>query len=86
MDCIFVSDQPNIVEEIWVNVTEAAEITGYNRKYALQLAGKLWQIPEETRPVRMRKRTSGYDLWLPDLMAYIEKEGRGPYLKHPENE
>jgi hypothetical protein len=81
-----VSDQTSIVEEIWVNVTEAAEITGYNRKYALQLAGKLWQISEESRPVKMRKRTNGYDLWLPDLMTYIEKERRGPYFKQTENE
>jgi hypothetical protein len=73
------------VEEIWVNVTEAAELIGYNRQYTLQLAGKLWQIPEESRPVKMRKRSSGYDMWLPDLAAYIEKTGRGPYTKQPEN-
>ena len=79
------SDQQS-VEPTWVNVTEAAAITGYNRQYFLKLAAKLWQQPEATRPIKMRKRSSGYDLWLPDLMVYIEKEARGPYVKHPENE
>ena len=78
------SDQP-LIEEIWVNVTEAAGITGYNRQYVMRLANKIWQQPEEGRPVKMRKRSSGYDMWLPDLMTYLEKEGRGPYIKHTEN-
>jgi hypothetical protein len=69
-------------EEIWVNVTEAAELTGYNPQTLRQLAGRLWHQPEATRPVKMRKRSSGYDMWLPDLAAYIEKTGRGPYLKN----
>ena len=80
------TDQPNIIEEIWVNVTQAAELTGYNRKYLLKLVKQLWELPEESRPIKMWKRSSGYDLWLPDLMAYVEKEARGPYLKNPENE
>lgn len=77
--------EPKIVEETWVNVTEAAEITGYNRGHILRLARTMWHQSEADRPVKLRKRTSGYDLWLPDLMTYIQREARGPYTKRPEN-
>lgn len=77
--------EERVVEEIWVNVTEATEITGYNRGHILRLARTMWHQPEESRLIKLRKRSSGYDLWLPDLMAYIEKEGRGPYIKQAEN-
>jgi predicted DNA-binding transcriptional regulator AlpA len=79
-----VSDQ-TLIEEIWVNVTESAEITGYNRGHVWRLVHNMWRLPEENRPIKLRKRSSGYELWLPDLMAYVDKEGRGPYLKNSEN-
>jgi len=81
-----VTDQPSIVEEIWVNVTQAADITGYNRQYVLRLARNLWKLPEKSRPIKMWKRSSGYDLWLPDLMNYIENIGHGPHRKPSNNE
>jgi hypothetical protein len=68
-------------QETWVNVTEAAEITGYNRGYILKLATKIWRLPEDEREIQLRKRSSGYDIWLPDLLAYIEKPFRGPQPK-----
>jgi hypothetical protein len=68
-------------QEIWVNVTEAAALTGYNRDHMRKLATKLWKLPEDERPVRLRKRSSGYDIWLPDLMAYIQEFGYGAYGK-----
>jgi hypothetical protein len=67
------------IEAIWVNVTEGAQITGYNRGYVVQLAKRLWDQPEDSREIRVRKRTSGYELWLPDLVTYMKK--RGPYQK-----
>jgi len=74
-----VTDQPAIVEEIWVNTTEGAEITGYNQQYLMRLAQKVSQQPEEEREIKIRRRR-GYELWLPDLVAYIER-ARGPYTK-----
>jgi hypothetical protein len=70
---------PNVVEEIWVNVTEGTEKTGYHRDYVQKLARENWKLPEEKRLIRVHKRSSGYDLWLPDLISYIEKHGFGPY-------
>jgi hypothetical protein len=68
-------------EEIWVNVTEGAKITGYNRDYVIKLAMRLWKKPEEARDIKVRKRTFGYELWLPDLIAYVQRPGRGPQRK-----
>ena len=68
-------------QDIWVNVTEAAERTGYSREYILKLAMKIWKIPEDQREIHLRKRTSGYEIWLPDLMDYIQKPFRGPQGK-----
>jgi hypothetical protein len=68
-------------QEIWVNVTEAAEITNYNRDHMRKLATKLWKLPEEQRPVQLRKRSSGYDIWLPDLLVYLREFGHGPQRK-----
>jgi hypothetical protein len=68
--------------EIWVNVTEAAEITGYSRQHMKMVISGLWQIEESQRGVRMRKRSSGFDVWLPDLLVYLAGQGRrGPYTK-----
>ena len=68
-------------QEIWVNVTEAAEMTGYHRDYIKKLAMKIWKLPENERSVQMRKRSSGFDIWLPDLVAYLRENGHGPYGK-----
>ena len=68
--------------EIWVNVTEAAQMIGYNREYLKKLILQLWKLPEDERPVQIRKRSSGFDLWFPDLLAYLREFGHGPYNKH----
>lgn len=68
------------IEETWVNVTEGAEITGYNRGYVVKLAKVIWDQPEAEREIRLRKRSNGYELWLPDLVRYAQK--RGPYVKN----
>jgi hypothetical protein len=65
----------------WVNVAEGAEITGYNREYVSKLAMKLWKKPEAERQIRLRKRTNGFELWLPDLIAYTKDAGHGPQRK-----
>jgi hypothetical protein len=67
-----------MTEEIWVNSTEGAEITGYHRDHVQELARNNWKKPETERLIRVRKRTNGYDIWLPDLVRYIEEHGRGP--------
>jgi len=78
---MFVSDSPLVVEEIWVNTREGAEKTGYNRQYVKLLAMKIWRQPENERPIQMRKRSNGFELWLPDLMTYVNLPGRGPQRK-----
>jgi hypothetical protein len=84
MDCIPVSDQPTVIEEIWVSTGEGAEITGYHRDHVQKLARDNWKLPEDERLIRgIRKRKWGYDIWLPDLMSYIEKHGHGPFKKNP---
>ena len=69
----------HLTEETWVNVTEGAQITGYNRDYVVKLAKVVWDQPEIEREIRIRKRSNGYELWLPDLVRYAQK--RGPYGK-----
>jgi hypothetical protein len=71
-----------MTKRIWVNVTEGAQITGYNRSYVQQLATKISKKPEAEREIRLRWRTNYWELWLPDLMAYINsKSERGPRAK-----
>jgi hypothetical protein len=74
------ADSP-VVEEIWVNTREGAELTGYNRLHVQKLARDNWNLPEAERLIRVRKRSNGYDIWLPDLFNYIEKHGIGPYKR-----
>jgi hypothetical protein len=31
--------------------------------------------------IKLRKRSGRYELWLPDLLTYIEEIGYGPYPK-----
>ena len=79
-----ISSRESRVKKIWVNVSEAAEITGYNRGHMWRLVNTMWNQPEDERPVKLRRRTTGYELWLPDLIGYMEKEARGPYSKQSE--
>jgi hypothetical protein len=69
-------------EEIWVNIREGAEITGYSRQYILNLAMEMQKTPEEEREVKVKKRSFGYELWLPDLLVHRKRMGRGPRKKH----
>lgn len=69
----------HLTEETWVNLTEGAHATGYSREYVFKLARRMWEQPEEERQIRVRKRSNGYEMWLPDLIAYAEK--RGPYKR-----
>jgi hypothetical protein len=70
------------VEEIWVNVTEGAELSGYNADHVRLLARDNWRLPEAQRLIKVRKRTNGYDIWLPDLIRYKTEVGRGPHEKN----
>ena len=67
--------------ETWVNTTEAAEFTGYHRDYVQKLARDNWKLSDKERLIRVRKRSRGYDIWLPDLLNYIKEHGYGPYPK-----
>jgi hypothetical protein len=66
--------------EIWVSTSEAAELTGYDQQYLQRLALKITRQPEAERLIRLRSRTRRYEFWLPDLIEYMEKYGRGPHL------
>jgi hypothetical protein len=66
------------IDEIWVSVTEAAQKTGYNYHTMRKLAWSVAKKPDEEREFRMRRRSYGWELWLPDLIAYIGKPGHGP--------
>ena len=66
-------------QEIWVMTTEGAELTGYNRQYLEQLARKILRLPEDERDIKVRLRARRYELWLPDLLRYIEEIGYGPH-------
>lgn len=68
-------------DEMWVNTREGAEKTGYNRQYVKLLAMRIWRQTEKERSIRIRKRSNGFELWLPDLMAYVGLPGRGPQRK-----
>ena len=69
------------VEEIWVNSAEGAEITGYSRQYMTRLATIMNKKPEAEREIKLKRRTYGYEMWLPDLIDYIENVGHGPHRK-----
>ncbi|HEX2620337.1 MAG TPA: hypothetical protein VHL11_09325 [Phototrophicaceae bacterium] len=72
----------------WVNVTEGAEITGYHPDYVRKLARDNSRLPEEERVIKVRQRSHGYQIWLPDLRNYIESIGNGPLQKrnpHPKD-
>lgn len=69
---------PNINDETWVSTVEAEQITGYARRYLQQLARHFYSLPENERLIRVRKRNIGYELWLPDIVKYIDEHGNGP--------
>jgi hypothetical protein len=66
-------------QEIWVMTTEGAELTGYNRYYLEKLANKNSKLPEDERQIKVRKRLGRHELWLPDLLRYIDEIGYGPH-------
>jgi hypothetical protein len=66
-------------EETWVNTVEGAEITGYNPDYLRELVRNNWKLPEDQRLIRVRKRSNRYDIWLPDLIYYLNNQGNGPH-------
>ncbi len=65
-------------QEIWVLTGEGAELTGYSQEYLEKMANKNWRLPEDDRLIKTRKRRGRYELWLPDLLRYIEEIGNGP--------
>ena len=67
-------------QEIWVMTSEGAELTGYSGEYLERLANKNFHLPEDERHITIRKRAGRfYELWLPDLLRYIEDIGYGPH-------
>jgi hypothetical protein len=68
-------------EEIWVNATEGAGITGYSAIHLRKIVRENWKLPDDQRLIKIRKRSHGYDMWLPDLIMYIAEHGHGPYQK-----
>jgi hypothetical protein len=66
-------------QEIWVLTTEGAEVTGYNGQYLKKLAQRMSKLPEDERDIKIRKRVGRYELWLPDLLRYIDEIGYGPH-------
>ena len=68
-------------QEIWVITPEGAELTGYSREYLEKLARKHLRLSEDERLIKIRKRANRYELWLPDLLHYLEEIGRGPQDK-----
>lgn len=72
-------------QEIWVDLYEAAEISGYNRASIRNLIQRISQQPEDEREINLRKRSSRWELWLPDFVAYIKIPGHGPHRKRNEN-
>lgn len=77
---------PRKAEEVWVNTGEGAEITGYNMDYLQQIARKMWRQPEDERAIKVRNRSRRYELWLPDLIAYVESIRHGPLAKRVQSE
>jgi hypothetical protein len=66
----------HINNEIWVSTSEAARITGYNQTHLQKLARDNWKRSETERTLKILKRAHGYEIWLPDLIKYIENSRR----------
>jgi hypothetical protein len=69
------------VDEIWVNTSEAAVLTGYHRDYVQKLARDNWKLPEDKRQILVERHPNGYMLWLPKLVEYLSVKKRGPHPK-----
>ena len=69
------------VDEIWVNTSEAAEFTGYNYHSIRKVIQRISTQPEESREIKMRRRTTGWEMWLPDLLEYVNRPRSGPPIK-----
>lgn len=68
-----------VPDEIWVNTNEGAEITSYFSAHVRKLARDNWKLSEDQRLIRVRRRVERYEIWLPDLINYIEEHGYGPH-------
>jgi hypothetical protein len=68
-------------QEIWVDIYEAAERTGYSIDGMRKVAQRIGRQPEEEREIKMRKRTSRWELWLPDVITYVQGPIRGARSK-----
>jgi hypothetical protein len=68
-------------QAIWVDLYEAAEITGYSVIGVRKIVQKMNLLSQEEREVNIRKRTGRWELWLPDLLVYISQSKRGPHRK-----
>ena len=68
-------------KEIWVDVFEAAEMTGYSVDALRKVIARIKNLPEEEREIAMRKRTNRWELWLPDILTYLKHPSHGPYGK-----
>jgi hypothetical protein len=66
-------------QEIWVFMSEGAEITGYSSEYLKKLAHKIYRMPEDERVIKIRMRKRRYEFWLPDLLRYTDEIGYGPH-------
>jgi hypothetical protein len=66
-------------QEIWVMTTEGAELIGYNREYLEQIARKNFRLAEDERHIKVRMRARRYEIWLPDLLRYMDEIGYGPH-------
>jgi hypothetical protein len=66
-------------QEMWVTTREGSELTGYNSRYLEQLASKNSRLSDDERSIKVRKRSGRHELWLPDLLRYINEIGYGPH-------
>ena len=69
---MFMSEQENSAQRIWVGVRQGAEITGQRKESLRALAFSIWQQSPEERPLKIRFRSNRYEFWLPDLLNYIK--------------
>ncbi len=73
------TDSPS--QETWVTVAEGAEIVGYHPDSLGHAVRRMRQLPEEERPIRLRKRSYGWEVWLPDLITYAAQPRNKPIRK-----
>ena len=66
-------------QEIWVMTREGSEITGYSSRYLEKMAKKMSRLPDNEQTIKVRMRSNRNELWLPDLLRYIDEIGYGPH-------